>query len=751
MSFDTMNPVPSTDARDFIDNIENFDAALNKFDDTWEDRNGVARDTFEGRLKKGSYYRVGTFAGGYTLTNSRQTLAYGQVEYSWSGAFPKVVAAATTPETTGGIGAGAWVDRTDVTLRLEINKIWRQFNCIADIDGNVSLGEKISVENYYLDGRSGNLFFTVVAAGTGTHDGGKYIDMPISNLQLAQNIKKPYNPMAWGAKLDGVTDDTSKIQATINYFSPSPENSSLSINRQFTTDSIESNGVAAVSSSIQLKNSVNINFLCLKALPSFADGDVILETDGTDYYGSINELIIDGNNQDVYGCVVSRVYRTRINYLTVVNCKRDSFTSNAPGYELFLNNFQLIQSPDCSATAIGLNINSGDGHYSNGVCSFNPIGTKVSGGSNVFDKIHCWSGYYANGKDAGFSGGREQRVGFWINASNNCFSNCQSDSPSRNDYSQSGEVVLTDGLPNGGIGFYMPTAAFRNKLTSCSLVINSTLYQSAALVDSRPAASTITPWHMAGKDNSVIGFRCENKTELTSPTYTTTAIKFANAVIGSDNVQNILHSRLGFPAVSANTEAGLSIKLYDVLYGGVSVGSLEAPNNFTLSVRGVDQLHLNVDNNSVAGLRLYGGGGTQRLEPKNDGLTNLAAASFRFANVFLVNAPVVGSDKRIKTEVTDIPDALLDFVISTPIKQYKRVDGDRYHYGIIIDESLISSIDSLMGVDNFAPLCHDLFVDDDGNPITKSIGDVELGDLWQVRYDEWQNILLEGIRRKLIC
>jgi hypothetical protein len=48
-------------------------------------------------------------------------LAYGNTEYSWSGSFPKVVAASSTPETTGGIGAGAWVDRTDLTLRSELS------------------------------------------------------------------------------------------------------------------------------------------------------------------------------------------------------------------------------------------------------------------------------------------------------------------------------------------------------------------------------------------------------------------------------------------------------------------------------------------------------------------------------------------------------------------------------------------------------------------------------------------------------
>ena len=121
MTFKTGNPIGSTDARDLSDNAENFDKAINSTTGTWKDRFGVTRDTFEGRLAKGSFYRVGTFAAGYTLTNMRQTLEYGGREYSWAGTFPKVVAAGATPATSGGIGAGAWVDRTDVTLRSELS------------------------------------------------------------------------------------------------------------------------------------------------------------------------------------------------------------------------------------------------------------------------------------------------------------------------------------------------------------------------------------------------------------------------------------------------------------------------------------------------------------------------------------------------------------------------------------------------------------------------------------------------------
>ena len=140
MTFNTGNPIGSTDARDLSDNAENFDKALGTLAATWTDRFGRTRDSFEGRLAKGSFYRVGTFAAGYTLTNMRQTLEYNGHEYSWAGAFPKVVSAGASPATSGGVGAGAWVDRTDVTLRPELGYI----DGLHDISVSVVVGDGVT-------------------------------------------------------------------------------------------------------------------------------------------------------------------------------------------------------------------------------------------------------------------------------------------------------------------------------------------------------------------------------------------------------------------------------------------------------------------------------------------------------------------------------------------------------------------------------------------------------------------------------
>ena len=71
-------------------------------------------------LRSSEYLVCGNFAVGAYVFNSDCIVALDQQSYNWQGDVPKVVAAGSTPATSGGIGAGAWVDRTDVTLRAEL-------------------------------------------------------------------------------------------------------------------------------------------------------------------------------------------------------------------------------------------------------------------------------------------------------------------------------------------------------------------------------------------------------------------------------------------------------------------------------------------------------------------------------------------------------------------------------------------------------------------------------------------------------
>ena len=221
MTFNTGNPIGSTDARDLSDNAENFDKALGTLAPTWTDRFGVTRDSFEGRLAKGSFYRVGTFTAGYKLTNMRQTLEYNGHEYSWAGTFPKVVPSGATPASSGGIGAGAWVDRTDDTLRGELTA-----NDGASLIGSMSYaqlraysGSNTAVNVWGIstafDGAAGT--FKLNSSDTTSADNGGTILVDAVGRRWYRVFAGEVCTKWFGAKGDGISDDTAALNAAAQY------------------------------------------------------------------------------------------------------------------------------------------------------------------------------------------------------------------------------------------------------------------------------------------------------------------------------------------------------------------------------------------------------------------------------------------------------------------------------------------------------------------------------------------------------
>lgn len=67
---------------------------------------------------------IGDFATGFTITARNQVALYDDgvapTYYRWDGALPKTVSAGSTPATTGGISAGAWVDVGQASLRSDL-------------------------------------------------------------------------------------------------------------------------------------------------------------------------------------------------------------------------------------------------------------------------------------------------------------------------------------------------------------------------------------------------------------------------------------------------------------------------------------------------------------------------------------------------------------------------------------------------------------------------------------------------------
>ncbi|MFG0473699.1 hypothetical protein [Vibrio sp. YQ_10] len=161
------------------------------------------------------------------------------------------------------------------------------------------------------------------------------------------------------------------------------------------------------------------------------------------------------------------------------------------------------------------------------------------------------------------------------------------------------------------------------------------------------------------------------------------------------------------------------------------------------------------ETSSVLALKHYATGALGvggNIVPITDAVGDCGRPGQRFEDAYFVNTPITGSDVRIKNSIMSIPQALLDFALTVEIKQYKLFSGtsDRFHYGVIIDEAFLNGLAGVTNIDECAAFCHSVFLDEKDQPIELDVFGVKLGDVWQVRYTEWQNILLEAMRRKLI-
>lgn len=82
--------------------------------------------------------------------------------------------------------------------------------------GNLIVGDVIETGRYYADGNHGGNTYEVVAAATGTDDGGSFIDAASLQLQ-ALFPGAVIDVQQFGARGDGVTDDLVPIQAALSF------------------------------------------------------------------------------------------------------------------------------------------------------------------------------------------------------------------------------------------------------------------------------------------------------------------------------------------------------------------------------------------------------------------------------------------------------------------------------------------------------------------------------------------------------
>ena len=160
-------PVPSESPRDLKFNAGKFDEFVTSPEHTYTDRFGNQHWTIYGieytalqAISQFGYITLDSFENGNTLTLPNQVLrleASGEY-YRWDGDFPKSVPAGSTPDTTGGVGIGAWLSVGDATLRTNLadsegyklvgglrNNFYRMFDNVAAMkaDDTLSVGDVI--------------------------------------------------------------------------------------------------------------------------------------------------------------------------------------------------------------------------------------------------------------------------------------------------------------------------------------------------------------------------------------------------------------------------------------------------------------------------------------------------------------------------------------------------------------------------------------------------------------------------------
>ena len=131
---------------------------------------------------------------------------------------------ATIEDLAQGVGT---VDqaRGGSTLSLHRIKAPVPFATVADMvaDTTLVVGQYVSVESYFDDYNSGIILGQVVALGTGTVDGGSFINLPnaLVPAQFKQNLPLNFLPSLFGVKFSNSPDDaptnTVQLQAAWDY------------------------------------------------------------------------------------------------------------------------------------------------------------------------------------------------------------------------------------------------------------------------------------------------------------------------------------------------------------------------------------------------------------------------------------------------------------------------------------------------------------------------------------------------------
>ncbi|WP_312740436.1 phage tail protein [Cedecea neteri] len=262
----TNNAVPSESPRDLKFNAGKIDEFVTSQGWTYSDRFGVKHYTIEGInhlaqqvMSAFGYVTLNgvTFTTGATVSNPNEVLfnTADNSYYKWTGSFAsgaKVVPPNSTPESSGGVGPGKWINVGDSAIRSDLangggaslvkykdSTVMNALNSLEDNTGFNSVGRFLNLAELRatIPISAGIIVYVASSASTAhaeSHVGGGYFES-VDNTQAWPDdggiVIKPatgtivwkrinftlYDMQFWGVKADGVTDNASAITKATDY------------------------------------------------------------------------------------------------------------------------------------------------------------------------------------------------------------------------------------------------------------------------------------------------------------------------------------------------------------------------------------------------------------------------------------------------------------------------------------------------------------------------------------------------------
>ena len=127
----------------------------------------------------------------------------------------------------------------------------------------------------------------------------------------------------------------------------------------------------------------------------------------------------------------------------------------------------------------------------------------------------------------------------------------------------------------------------------------------------------------------------------------------------------------------------------------------------------------------------------QSIKPITDGDKACGLSSYRWSNIYCVNAEINTSDRNMKENIEPVSDKYIAmFDLLTPVS-YKWIDGDRTHIGFISQHVREKMAEVGLTDMDFGGFCMDVLTDDDGNTTER----------YGLRYSEFIGIIAAKMKQ----